>query len=168
MKKILPLLLIFVALLGLGLSAAMAVLALISGNAAQLQQAITLTVILFGLLLVVCITALLLRSKQLAGNGTALTVCIFTVLQALLLLLCFLVSQGKLDLRPAPETTVPTTTVAPTTEETTVPPTTEEETVPPTTEETVPPMLCPALLLSVAAITAPTVLTAPPRLPMPN
>lgn len=139
MKKILPILLILVALLGLGLSAAMAFLALTSGDTARLQQAISLTIILFGLLLVACITALLLRSKKLASGGTTLAVCFLTVLQAALLLLCFLVSQGKLDLNPAPETTAATTTVAPTTEET-VPPTTEEETIPPTTEETIPPI----------------------------
>ncbi len=138
MKKILPILLVLVALLGLGLSAVMAVPAMSSGNSALLQEAVTMAVILFGLLLVVCITALLLRNKQMVGSKVTLVVFVLTVLQALLLLLCFLASQGKLGLSTHPTETIPTTTAA-ATEDTTVPPTTEE-TVPPTTEETVPPI----------------------------
>lgn len=132
MKKLIPILLLIVSLLGLLLSGAMIFMTM-GGTQAQLYQTVTLTAMLFALLVVVCIIAMLLRGKQLVGSGIAVVVLIVAVLQALLLLLSFMSYRNAPS--EAPQQTTPQTTAPPTTEQT-VPPTTEE-TVPPTTEEVI-------------------------------
>ncbi len=130
MKKIIPILLLGVALLGLLLSGIMMYMT-VGGSVAQLYQAVTLSAMFFCLLVVVCIIAMILRSKGLTPTGVAVAVLIITVLQALLLLLCF---------RNYSTEDTPT---QPSTQQTTIP--TTEQTTPPTTEETVPPTTEPVI-----------------------
>lgn len=133
MKKLISVLLLAVALLGLLLSGAMIFLTM-GGTQAQLYNTVVLAAVFFALLIVVCIIALILRGCKVTGSGSAVAVLVITLLQAALLLFSYMSYRNSEA--PAPVQTVPQTTAAPTTEET-VPPTTEE-TVPPTTEETIP------------------------------
>lgn len=150
MKKIIPGLLILVALLGLLLSGIMMFMTM-GGTEAQLYQTVTLAAVLFALLVVVCIISMILRSKQLAPSGAAVAVLVITVLQAALLLVSFMSYRNAEE---APRQTTPSTTTAPV--ETT------EETTPPTTEETVPPTTEPEIVFAPLAPAA-TELTDPAR-----
>ena len=138
MKKMIPILIMITALLGLCLSGATAYLAYSGGTAVQMHQAMLAAALIFGLLLVVCILTLILRQKKYAGTATAVLVCVIAVLQALLLVFCFMTHKAMEQ--EEVQQPVEETTTAPT--ETTVPPTTEEATVPPTTE---PPVTEPSL-----------------------
>ena len=132
MKKLISVLLLLVALLGLLLSAAMIFLNT-DGAQEQLYQTMVFTAIFFALLFFVCILSLILRSSKQIGAGVAVFVVLLTLIQAGLLLSCYMNYRNAQE-APKPVQTAPATTAEAT--EQTIP--TTEETVPPTTEETIP------------------------------